>query len=160
MLYAVIINRWTHVIPLSLYFPYLRTWACWVFGHGNTTSLSANEAPTIRAVSGFLHGLSDIISTKISHWLNNIIAIGMVLTVQFVSVVVGIQTATLLVTLWISYGHPVRIKRAGYLFKFHFSITLAVIWISRTVAGSNNWMLSKESLRVSSHSILSTLDQR
>ena len=62
---------------------------------------------------------------------------------------VGIKTAALLVTLWISYGHPVRIKRAGSLFGFHLSITLTVIWISRTVAGSNNWILLKESLRVS-----------
>ena len=42
-------------------------------------------------------------------------------------VIVKIQTATLLVTLWISYGHPARNKRAGYLFEFHLSITLAVI---------------------------------
>ena len=70
---------------------------------------------------------------------------------------VGIQTAALLVTLWISYRRPVRIKRAGSLFEFHLSITLAMIWISRTVVGSKNWMLSKESLRVSSHSILITL---
>ena len=40
---------------------------------------------------------------------------------------VGIQTAALLVTLWISYGHPAGIKHAGYLFEFHLSITLAVI---------------------------------
>ena len=40
---------------------------------------------------------------------------------------VGIQTAALLVTLWISYGHPAHIKHAGYLFEFHLSITLAVI---------------------------------
>ena len=73
---------------------------------------------------------------------------------------VGIQTVTLLVTLWISYGHPENIKRAGFLFEFLLSITLAVIWISRTVAGSNNWMLSKESLRVSSYSVLITLDQK
>ena len=70
---------------------------------------------------------------------------------------VGIQTAALLVTLWISYGHPVRIKHAGWLFEFHFLLILAVIWISRTVASSKNWMLSKESLRFSSHSILITL---
>ena len=31
---------------------------------------------------------------------------------------VGIQIAALLVTLWISYGHPARNKRAGYLFEF------------------------------------------
>ena len=67
---------------------------------------------------------------------------------------VGIQTTALLVTLWISYGHPVRIKRAGWSFEFHLSIILAVIWISRTVAGSKNWMSLKESLRVSSNSIL------
>ena len=57
--------------------------------------------------------------------------------------IVGIQTATLLVTHWISYGHPTRNKRAGYLFEFHLSITLAVIWISRTVAGPKIWMSSK-----------------
>ena len=34
---------------------------------------------------------------------------------------VGIQTAALLVTHWISYGHPARNKRAGYLFEFHFT---------------------------------------
>ena len=73
---------------------------------------------------------------------------------------VGIQTATLLVTLWISYEHPVHIKCNGWLFEFLLSITLAVIWISRTVAGSRNWMSSKESLRVSSHSILITRDQK
>ena len=72
-------------------------------------------------------------------------------------VVVGIQTTALLVTLWILYGHPVYIKHASWPFEFHLAITLAVIWISRTVAGSKNWMLSKESLRVSSHSILITL---
>ena len=73
---------------------------------------------------------------------------------------IGIQTTALLVTLWIFYGYPVRIKRTGWLFEFHHSITLSVIWISRTVAGSKNWMSSKESLRVSSHSILITLDQK
>ena len=40
---------------------------------------------------------------------------------------VGIQTAALLVTLWIYYGHPAYIKRAGCLFEFHLSIILAVI---------------------------------
>ena len=40
---------------------------------------------------------------------------------------VGTQTTALLVTHWISYGHPARIKRAGDLFEFHLSITLAVI---------------------------------
>ena len=73
---------------------------------------------------------------------------------------VGIQIVALLVTLWIFYGHPMRIKRARWLFEFYLSITLAVIWISRTVAGSKNWMLLKESLRVSSHSILITLVKR
>ena len=53
------------------------------------------------------------------------------------------QTAALLVTLWISCGHPARIKHAGYLFEVYLSITLAVIWISRTVAGPTNWMWSK-----------------
>ena len=61
------------------------------------------------------------------------------------------NSSTLLVTPWISDGYPVRIKCAGSLFKFHLLITLAVIWISRTVAGSKNWMSWKESLRVSSH---------
>ena len=51
---------------------------------------------------------------------------------------VGIQTVALLVTLWISYGHPARNKRAGYLFEFHLSITLAVILISRTISGPMN----------------------
>ena len=36
---------------------------------------------------------------------------------------VGIQKATL----WISYGHPVRNKCAGFLFELHFTITLIVI---------------------------------
>ena len=40
---------------------------------------------------------------------------------------VGIQTAALLVTHYISYGHPARNKHAGYLFEFHLPITLAVI---------------------------------
>ena len=40
---------------------------------------------------------------------------------------VGIQTAALLATLWISYGHPARNKRPDNLFEFHLSITLAVI---------------------------------
>ena len=31
---------------------------------------------------------------------------------------VGIQTAALLVTHWISYGYPARNKRGGYLFEF------------------------------------------
>ena len=44
-----------------------------------------------------------------------------------IKVNVGIQTAALLVTLWISYGHPVHNKHAGYLFEFHLSITIAVI---------------------------------
>ena len=70
---------------------------------------------------------------------------------------VGIQTAALLVTLWIYFGHPVYNKRTSWSFGFHLSITLAVIWIFSTVAGSKNWMLSKESLRVSSHSILINL---
>ena len=39
------------------------------------------------------------------------------------------NSSTLLVTPWISYGHPVRIKRAGSLFEFQLSITLTVIWI-------------------------------
>ena len=56
---------------------------------------------------------------------------------------VGIQTAALLVTLWILCGHPVRNKRAGYLFEFHLSIILAVIWIPRTVASPKNWMWYK-----------------
>ena len=51
---------------------------------------------------------------------------------------VGIQTIARLVTLWISYGYPVHIKRAGSSFEFYLSITLVVIWISRTVAGSKN----------------------
>ena len=33
---------------------------------------------------------------------------------------VGIQTAALLATLWISYGHPAHYKRAGYLFECPF----------------------------------------
>ena len=37
------------------------------------------------------------------------------------------QTSALLATLWISCGHPARNKRAGYLFEFHLSITLAMI---------------------------------
>ena len=37
---------------------------------------------------------------------------------------VEIQTAALLVTLWISYGNPVRIKHSGYLFEFYLSILL------------------------------------
>ena len=41
--------------------------------------------------------------------------------------VVGIQTAALLVTYWISYGNPARNKRAGYSFEFLLSITLTVI---------------------------------
>ena len=40
---------------------------------------------------------------------------------------VGIQTAELLVTHWISYGHPARNKRADYSFEFHSPITLTVI---------------------------------
>ena len=36
---------------------------------------------------------------------------------------IGYQT----MTLWIYHIHPTRIKRAGYLFEFHLSITLAVI---------------------------------
>ena len=56
---------------------------------------------------------------------------------------VGIQTAALLVTLWISYGHPARNKRAGFLFKFPFTITLPVIWIYRTVTNPKNWMCLK-----------------
>ena len=40
---------------------------------------------------------------------------------------VGIQTSALLVTPWISYGHPARIKHTGYLFEFYLSITLIVI---------------------------------
>ena len=40
---------------------------------------------------------------------------------------VGIQTAVLLVTHWISCEHPARNKRAGYLFELQLSITLAVI---------------------------------
>ena len=40
---------------------------------------------------------------------------------------VGIQTATLLATLWISYGHPVLNKRGGFLFEFSFTITFTVI---------------------------------
>ena len=40
---------------------------------------------------------------------------------------VEIQTAALLVTLWISYGHLARIKRACCSFEFHLSIVLAVI---------------------------------
>ena len=51
---------------------------------------------------------------------------------------VGIQTAALLVTLWISYGHPARNKRAGYVFEFYLSITLAMICIYRTVANPKN----------------------
>ena len=70
------------------------------------------------------------------------------------------NSSTLLITPWISYGHPVRIKRVGSLFEFQFSTMLTLIWISRTVAGSKNWMLSKESLRVFSHSVLITLDQK
>ena len=73
---------------------------------------------------------------------------------------IEIQTEALLVTLWISYGHPMRIKCASSSFEFHISITLAVIWISRAIAGSNNWMSSKESLRVSYHSILIALEQK
>ena len=40
---------------------------------------------------------------------------------------VGIQTAALIVTHWISYGYPAGKKRAGYLFQFHLPITIAVI---------------------------------
>ena len=40
---------------------------------------------------------------------------------------VGIETAALLVTHWISYGHSARNKRADYLFEFHLPITIAVI---------------------------------
>ena len=40
---------------------------------------------------------------------------------------VRIQTATLLVLLWISYGHLGCIKHADYLFQFHLLITIAVI---------------------------------
>ena len=36
-----------------------------------------------------------------------------------------------------------RIKRIGYLIEFCLSNTLAVIWISRAVAGSMNWMWFK-----------------
>ena len=56
---------------------------------------------------------------------------------------VGIQTTALLVTLWISCGHTARNKHADYLFEFQLSITLAVIWISRTVAGPKNRMWLK-----------------
>ena len=51
---------------------------------------------------------------------------------------VGIQTAALLVTHWISYGHPAGNKHAGYLFGFYLSITIAVIEIYRTIAGPKN----------------------
>ena len=51
---------------------------------------------------------------------------------------VGIQTAALLATLWISYGHPARNKRTGYLFEFPLSITLAVNRIYRTVDNPKN----------------------
>ena len=40
---------------------------------------------------------------------------------------VGIQTAALLATLWISYGHPTRNKRASFSFEFPFTITPTVI---------------------------------
>ena len=56
-----------------------------------------------------------------------------------VTISVGIQTATL----WISYGHPACNKRAGFLFELHFTITLTVIWIYRTVTYPKNWMCSK-----------------
>ena len=36
---------------------------------------------------------------------------------------VGIQTALL----WISYGHPARNKRTGFLFELHFTIILTII---------------------------------
>ena len=75
----------------------------------------------------------------------------------YLSHYVGIQTAALLVTLWISYGHTVHIQRADWSFEFQLSIYIAVIWIFRTVAGSKNWISSKESLRISSHPILITL---
>ena len=51
---------------------------------------------------------------------------------------VQIQTAALLVTLWISYGHPARNKGNGYLFEFHLPITLSVVLTPRTVAGPKN----------------------
>ena len=50
------------------------------------------------------------------------------------------QPRSVLVTLWISCGHPARNKCAGYLFEFHLSITLAVIWICRTVTSPKNWI--------------------
>ena len=47
---------------------------------------------------------------------------------------VGIQTATL----WIFYGHPARNKCAGFLFEFHFTITLTVLLIYRTITDPKN----------------------
>ena len=47
--------------------------------------------------------------------------------ILLVAYIFGIQAAALLVIHWISYGHPARIKRAGYLLEFHLPIALAVI---------------------------------
>ena len=41
-------------------------------------------------------------------------------------------------TLWISYGHPARNKRAGFLFEAQFIITLNMIRIYKTVTDSEN----------------------
>ena len=62
------------------------------------------------------------------------------------------NSSTLLVTPWISYRH-------FWISAFNHSRCDLNIQ-ERTVAGPNNWMLLKESLRVSSHSILITLDQK
>ena len=51
---------------------------------------------------------------------------------------VGIKTAELLATLWISYGHLACNKRAGFSFEFPFTITLTVIRIYRTVTDPKN----------------------
>ena len=56
---------------------------------------------------------------------------------------VGIQTAVPLATLLNYYEHPAHNKRASYSFEFSLSITLAVIWINKTVAGPKNWIWSK-----------------
>ena len=53
--------------------------------------------------------------------------------------IIWIQTATL----WISYGHPARNKRTGFLFEFHLTITLTVVWIYSTVMDPKNWMCLK-----------------
>ena len=45
---------------------------------------------------------------------------------------VGIQTAALLATLWISYRHLARNKCAGFLFEFPFTITFAACDLSYT----------------------------